>query len=59
MSVCEVQKSSRFSVSKDTICRQIVKKGTVVQGKIKKKPALKSHHKLQIMLWVQNLMSYG
>ena len=38
MSVHEVEMSLGFSVSKDTIHRRIVEKGTIVHSKIKKKP---------------------
>lgn len=59
MSVRTVLRSSGLSVSKDTIRRRIVEKGTIVYSKMKKKPALKPHHKLQRMLFARKHMSYG
>ncbi|XP_054721276.1 uncharacterized protein LOC129231054 [Uloborus diversus] len=58
MTVREVQSSLGLSVSKDTIRRRILETGTMVHFKMKKKPALKPHHKSQRMLWARNHMSY-
>lgn len=59
MSVRGVQSSSGLSVSKDTIRRRILEKGTIVYSKMQKKPALKPHHKLQRLMWARKHMSYG
>ncbi|GBM31255.1 Transposable element Tc3 transposase [Araneus ventricosus] len=59
MTIPENQRSSVLSVSKDTISRRILETGTMVHCKMKKKPALKPHHKSRRMLWARNQMSYG
>ncbi|GBM89173.1 hypothetical protein AVEN_261173-1 [Araneus ventricosus] len=46
----EIQWSSELSATKDTILKRILEKGTMVHRKMKKKPALKSHHKSQRIL---------
>ncbi|GBM53838.1 hypothetical protein AVEN_261226-1 [Araneus ventricosus] len=53
------QRSSGLSVSKNATHRRILETGTMVHCKMKKKPALKPHHKSQRMLWSRNHMSYG
>ncbi|GBN93991.1 hypothetical protein AVEN_176957-1 [Araneus ventricosus] len=45
MTVREVQRSSGLSVSKDIIRKRILETRTMVHAQMKKKPALKSHHK--------------
>ena len=52
MSVREIERSSGLSVSKDLIRRRIVE--TIVHSKMRKKPTLKPHHKIQRMMWVRN-----
>ncbi|GBM95546.1 hypothetical protein AVEN_244266-1 [Araneus ventricosus] len=45
MTVREVQRSSGLSVPKDRIRRRISETGRMVHCEMKKKPALKPHHK--------------